>query len=1149
MTTAKVRSLLLTTLVWALITSAEIQPYRKSQDLGGACNPTTLNGLQCKLTAPIATLELSTNPAQFTARIDQGNTKLNRNVNVRLASINTYLDFPFIVIYATAFVVLARWSNSRFLRWILCSILLAAALDLVENAFLLFALKGVANGVTAFLTPGWASYPKWLFFASATTLLGISNLSRKWRDLLVGVPLLLSGVATLIGLFSIAFLGLGVLLLFVALLVMLLLLLPPKEERLKWLNYLYFIRFSLGLWLIMPILALLDWMKITSSVSLGILTPDDKWPLFFCSFFIVASGWLALTLARIVCAYGKERFGTDPPSALEVGRTMRWSTFLFAQVPGLILMLRIALNARVEGEVPLSTIVVWMVAGAWGAFIFWVVVAILYYWTYQPTYKRVVTAKTTAKAFLIPDAPYLRLDEMEALPNPPVASLVRNVLTRVSALGEGYQREDEKDPKNGGAISSEHKLHSGHSIALFLFFGYLALYIGLMGITSPRPLPLVESITRSLVALVVLIATISYFVGRKSPGAGEQAVPVPPTAKTDAVSVPVENVSLEAPQTGDHAPQPSREERTSHPSWYNWLSRFAVVFQFFVAIVIFIQPRSERSFPVVASVFVLFTFATLALAGLAFWADRFRIPVLTLALLVIAGANIRPMRADHQFEGVELAKAPPPQTPDAVFTAMEPGGKVRPLIIVTATGGGIHAAMWTAEVLSLLERNFPKTDAASGIYGFHDSILLTSTVSGGSVGMMNFLREYQNSSAFDRAHLDDHLVKPAACSSLEAVAWGLIYPDMNRLLFPLLFRSESLAPFDRGLALEEAIDDNLKYANCSLKSPRNNSQDDPTLSALPPGLTNAGSFFPAFTLNTTATETGDRFLLSNYQIGLKDDKYCDSDTSNLHSDILPAESFLQSYAEPCPSDAAHRHLADLHLSTAARLSGTFTYVSPAARIEPKFAQNAYHFVDGGYFDNDGTGSVIEFLQALSGTRKLPQDKIQPILLIEIRNGSDMYSDRSPDSYSCQEAHCTTSNEPTPWGPWRQLTSPAQAMYLAGHESITRRNRRELCILEQSLAAHVVEKDKWSGGVVIHHVVFSVNDGDAAMSWHLTPKQKDFLRSVLPDQGRWDGKKWTPVNGPGEEQTQKSLTDALNWFNAAQKNPNAAHGEDVCRVYP
>lgn len=897
--------------------------------------------------------------------------------------------------------------------------------------------------------------------------------------------------------------------------------LPAKAERLKWLNYLYFIRFSLGLWLIMPVLAMLDWLKITSSVTLGILTPDTFWQLAFSSFFVVASGWLALTLARVTCAYGKERFVTEPPGWMAVGRNMCWSTFLFAQAPGLVLIARVAVNTHVEGEVPDTTITFSLITGALGAFFFWVAVAILYYWTYQPTFKGASAhAKTTARAFLIPDGPLLRLDQMEALPSPPVALFVRSLLTRfASFLKEGYERPRAK----------VNKLHSGHGVALFLFSGYFALYVALMGITAPRRLLLVENSTRILVIVVLAIALVNYILGRKTPP-------------------PPEGVDLEEPDSSEEEePGPLPRTVKPYPRWYRFLSRVALALMVLLAIVIFVQPHSERVFPVLASIFVLFTFATLALSGLAFWADHYRIPVLTLAILFITVVNLRPLRTDHQFEAPELSAAPAPPTPDEVFKSMEPDGRIRPLIIVTSTGGGIHAAVWTAEVLSLLDRHFPKTDAADGRYGFHDSLLLASTVSGGSVGMMNFLREYKTSDPFNPANLDDHLVKSAACSSLEAVAWGLIYPDVTRLVFPVLFRVKSLAPYDRGLALEQAINDNLSDPGCDPHVFRSNSSTDATLSTLLPGETRASTFFPAFTLNTTATETGDRFLLSNYQVERKDDKYCDFDKTNLHSDLLPAESFLQSYAEPCPSDGTKRRLADLHLSTAARLSASFTYVSPAARIARRYVRYGYHFVDGGYYDNDGTGSAIEFLQALNSKGALPTDKIQPILLIEIRNGSDVYSDRSPDSYSCQNAHCTTTSVPTPWGPWRQFTAPPQAMYLAGHESITRRNRRELCILETDLAPVQDRNGHWHG-VVIHHVVFSVNDGDAALSWHLTQTQKDFLRSVVPDE-RCDGSKCVDINVPGAEQTMKSLHDALGWFAATQKDPNVPHPEDVCRVYP
>lgn len=61
-----------------------------------------------------------------------------------------------------------------------------------------------------------------------------------------------------------------------------------------------------------------------------------------------------------------------------------------------------------------------------------------------------------------------------------------------------------------------------------------------------------------------------------------------------------------------------------------------------------------------------------------------------------------------------------------------------------------------------------------------------------------------------------------------------------------------------------------------------------------------------------------------------------------------------------------RTLMRISVATAARLSATFPYVSSAARIPAEFAPYAFHFVDGGYFDNDGTSSVIEFLMHAFG---------------------------------------------------------------------------------------------------------------------------------------------------------------------------------------
>jgi hypothetical protein len=140
-------------------------------------------------------------------------------------------------------------------------------------------------------------------------------------------------------------------------------------------------------------------------------------------------------------------------------------------------------------------------------------------------------------------------------------------------------------------------------------------------------------------------------------------------------------------------------------SWYRFLSLFAVVALLLFAAIIIWQTRSDRVFPVLASVFVLFTFATLILSGVAFWADRYRIPVLTLSLVFITLTNLLPLRVDHQFEGIRLRaeQVPPPvpPRPTEILRLMEPGGTVRPLVVITSRS---HKSGVTAWVRSGRER-------------------------------------------------------------------------------------------------------------------------------------------------------------------------------------------------------------------------------------------------------------------------------------------------------------------------------------------------------------------------------------------------------------------------------------------------------------
>src|SRR5262249_585901 len=69
---------------------------------------------------------------------------------------------------------------------------------------------------------------------------------------------------------------------------------------------------------------------------------------------------------------------------------------------------------------------------------------------------------------------------------------------------------------------------------------------------------------------------------------------------------------------------------------------------------------------------------------------------------------------------------------------------------------------------------------------------------------------------------------------------------------------------------------------------------------------------------------------------------------------------------------------DVGVVTAARLSATFPYVTPAARAD--VSEVMPHVVDGGYYDNYGMATLVEWLdEALPGST----NDVKSVLLIQI----------------------------------------------------------------------------------------------------------------------------------------------------------------------
>src|SRR5262249_27402625 len=111
---------------------------------------------------------------------------------------------------------------------------------------------------------------------------------------------------------------------------------------------------------------------------------------------------------------------------------------------------------------------------------------------------------------------------------------------------------------------------------------------------------------------------------------------------------------------------------------------------------------------------------------------------------------------------------------------------------------------------------------------------------------------------------------------------------------------------------------------------------------------------------------------------------------------------------------------DLRAATAARLSASFPYVSPAARSHLGDPDSALaHVVDGGYYDNYGVTSLVEWLDYALGKGLLDE-----VLVIQIQSFDD-----DPTGEVAQQARSGQQTTPAPSGTYKKYVSQLLAPIL------------------------------------------------------------------------------------------------------------------------
>src|SRR5262245_45769327 len=419
--------------------------------------------------------------------------------------------------------------------------------------------------------------------------------------------------------------------------------------------------------------------------------------------------------------------------------------------------------------------------------------------------------------------------------------------------------------------------------------------------------------------------------------------------------------------------------------------------------------------------------------ALSFHLGRWHIsPLAAIALVLLVGYA----KVDHRFEPAE----PPTRSEPSIDPTDVAAPAETNLVVVATAGGGVWAAGWTTRALEQLIANRLE---------LRHEIRVISSISGGSVGTAYYidglLRAGRDANVAEI--LRDVRVRSTA-SSLEAVAYGFAFSD-----FPRLFSGGFYSPHkDRGQLLEEEW---ARIAAAPVVGDDVGKRPQPRdgkrrLRSLNTSIRDGT--IPAPIFGTTVMEAGQRLMITPITFA-----------PAVRSPTLQEFLFGTVAATPEP---------DVDLWTAARLSATFTYISPPARswLDARKTQRE-HLIDGGYYDNYGVTSALDWLTPVLVARKSGDSRLRfkRVLLVELSG----FTEPNPEFAKPSDGLTTT------------LFGPTLTAFLALREGVaTSRNKIDLARF----------KDSWNqalrGDVQIESVKFEpAPDRDPGpLSWHLSSNE-------------------------------------------------------------
>lgn len=251
-----------------------------------------------------------------------------------------------------------------------------------------------------------------------------------------------------------------------------------------------------------------------------------------------------------------------------------------------------------------------------------------------------------------------------------------------------------------------------------------------------------------------------------------------------------------------------------------------------------------------------------------------------------------------------------------------------PIVIVAAEGGGIRAAYWTASTLGALFDRYG--------YDFAQSVIATSGVSGGSVGVAVYMSAIRADELRQDCRHNDKMCADTKREAVQRVLGGdFLSPALMALMVGEPLRDFGLAPskLNRATALELGLENRFNEVLGDAKLP------DPMCTH----LDSQGALFSGTLVlpGLTDARNGKRIVLS----------------------CLPRETPSIDVTEPIWLPAGK----SLPGTTAAILSARLPVVSPAGLLTNQ--GKTYRIVDGGFSDNAGIGTAVEVLYMVHAAAK------------------------------------------------------------------------------------------------------------------------------------------------------------------------------------